>query len=105
MTAPRAKSEENGVDFEGGEAGSSKNILKIASRTQAEVQWINVRKIGKLNPTFPITCQHKQNPLNDLNKKVLKPKNWICLVLIDLSCYLPNILEFKFDTLTTVLGS
>jgi len=36
MTAPKAKREEKGVDLEGGEAGSSDNALKIASRTHAE---------------------------------------------------------------------
>lgn len=36
MTTPKEKREEKGVVFEGGEAGSNENALKMASRTQAE---------------------------------------------------------------------
>lgn len=56
MTAPKANNDENGVDLDGGETGSNESALKMASKTQAVVQWISVRNIGKLNPTFPITC-------------------------------------------------
>ena len=58
MTTPKEKREEKGVDFDGGEAGNNENALKMASKIQEDTQWINVRKIGKLNPTLPITCNH-----------------------------------------------
>jgi len=37
MTTPKANKEENGVDLDGGDAGSSESALKIASRNHEVV--------------------------------------------------------------------